>query len=283
MTGGAAFVWTIVFGAAIVAALGLWKNPSSRTVNMVIIGGGIAFPTIGLACLLVFGLTLLPDWRHDPDRLQIRVRGEQWWWRVEYRMPGQPPVVSANEIHLPAGEPVEVVLTSADVIHSFWIPAIGGKMDMIPGRTTRLLLEATRPGVYRGVCAEYCGTAHAQMAFAAMVHEPEAFAAWLDSEGQPHRQLSADGERGAALFRSAGCGSCHRVSGLSERGSVGPDLTHIGSRRTIAAGILPNDIETLEDWIARPGRMKPGAQMPSFAMLPQEEITTIAQFLSELK
>ncbi len=281
MASGAVVVWCLVMGVAIAAALGRSGRPSGRRVNLFIIGGGIVFPTLVLAALLAAGLQLLPSWQEDPGRLTIRVHGEQWWWRVLYKPADGPEVVSANEIHLPAGQEVEFLLTSADVIHSFWIPAIGGKMDMIPGRENRLLLEATKPGVYRGVCAEYCGTSHALMAFSAVVQEPEDFAAWLADRAQPAARDETS--PGAALFLESGCGACHRVAGLVEKGEVGPDLTHFGSRLTLAAGIAENTRENLVRWIADPAAMKPAAEMPAYRMLPAEELGRIADFLLGLK
>ncbi len=281
MTAGASIIWALVLGTALAATLGLFKNPTRLTPTILIVGGGVVFPTVILGILLIFGLRLLPNWQSEPDRLQIHVHGEQWWWRVAYRTPDQiEPVISANEIHLPAGQAVEFVLTSADVIHSFWIPSIGGKLDMIPGRTTRLLLEATRPGVYRGVCAEYCGTSHAKMAFAVVVHEPKDFNAWLeDRTSDPN--IGTD-DPGRKIFLSSGCAACHRIRGLTEIGSVGPDLSHIGSRRTIGAGIAENTPKNLARWITDPAHMKPVVQMPAYRALPPEDIAAIARFLSNL-
>lgn len=278
---GAVVIWLLVMGTAIAATLHLFGKPSERTVNTFIIGAGMVVPTIVLAVLLSMGLTLLPSWGEDPERLKIRVHGEQWWWRVQYQPASGPGTVSANEIHMPAGEPVEFVLTSADVIHSFWIPAIGGKLDMIPGRETRLLLEAQKPGVYRGVCAEYCGTSHALMAFAVVVHPPEEFEAWLEREGRP-ADVSWE-QRGAQLFLSSGCSGCHRIAGLADRGEVGPDLTHVGARRTIGAGIAKNTQGNLINWIADPKSMKPAAGMPSYDMLSDEELAELAGFLQALR
>lgn len=281
MTAGAVLIWIAVIGTAAAAALDIIKPPSGRAINFFIFGAGIVTPTLVLAVLLAFGLTLLPSWSEDPDRLQVHVHGEQWWWRVEYRDAGGEQAVSANEIHMPAGEPVEFVLTSADVIHSFWIPAIGGKMDMIPGRENRFLLKAEKPGIYRGVCAEYCGTSHALMAFSVIVHEPGTFKIWLSGIARP---AMVDGSsRGADLFLSSGCGSCHRIDGFAEMGDVGPDLTHIGTRRTIAAGIAPNTAANLMSWLSNPGAMKPATQMPAYHMLPENDLAQIALFLRRLK
>lgn len=279
MVAGAVVIWAIVIGIAIAAVL---RPPgSARAANLLILGGGVAFPVVVLAALLVFGLGLLPDWAESGNRLKIHVTGEQWWWRVTYERADGTTVSDSNEIHMPAGEPVEFVLTADEVIHSFWIPPIGGKMDMIPGRTNRLVLTAEKPGTYRGVCAEFCGTSHALMAFSAIVHEPDGFDAWLDAQQAP--AVVADDDvvgRGRDLFLGVGCGGCHTMRGVAEMGNVGPDLTHIGSRDTLGAGILANDPATLAAWIRDPQRLKPGAAMPAYDMLPDADIAAIAAFLA---
>ena len=190
----------------------------------------------------------------------------------------------ANEIRLPVGEPVEFELATRDVIHSFWIPSLGGKMDMIPGRTTRLRLEPTRTGVFRGTCAEFCGASHAYMSFAVVVMEKEEFAAWLAGQRAParrgHEALAA---RGEALFQANGCGACHSVRGTSARGVIAPDLTHLGSRETLGAGVLPNEAAALERWIAHPSALKPGVRMPAFGMLPKDDLRALAAYLEALE
>ncbi|MGX1099375.1 cytochrome c oxidase subunit II [Amorphus sp. MBR-141] len=279
MVVGAVAIWAIVIGIAIAAVL---RPPgSARAANALILGGGVAFPVVVLAALLTFGLGLLPDWADSGTRVKIHVTGEQWWWRVTYERADGTTVSDSNEIHMPAGEPVEFVLTADDVIHSFWIPPIGGKMDMIPGRTNRLVLTAEKPGTYRGVCAEFCGTSHALMAFSAIVHEPDGFDAWLEAQQAPAVVADDDGaRRGRDLFLGAGCGGCHTMRGVAEMGDVGPDLTHVGSRVTLGAGILPNDQATLAAWIRNPQHLKPGAAMPAYDMLPDADIAAIAAFLA---
>jgi cytochrome c oxidase subunit II len=280
MIAGGAVVWGVMIGAAVYGVLANPGEHTERRANAFIIGGGIVFPTVGLATLLAFTLRALPGVPDEDPALRVHVHGEQFWWRVVYERGGER-VTSANEIHLPAGEPVEFVLTSADVIHSFWMPTIGGKMDMIPGRTNRLVLTPTEPGVYRGQCAEFCGESHALMAFAVEVHTPEAFDQWLAAATAP---AEADAvEAGRELFLASGCGACHVVRGLVELGSVGPDLTHFGSRRTLGAGIAPNTPETVARWITDPEAMKPGVEMPAFGMLPDDEIAAIAAFLGSLE
>ena len=183
---GAAAIWATVMLIAVLAVLRPPVRGGARQADRLIVFGGVVFPTVVLAGLLTAGLRLLPDWSDSPARLQVEVTGEQFWWRVAYRRDDLPaPVRSANEIHLPAGEPVEFVLGARDVIHSFWIPSLAGKVDMVPGRETRLLVEDPQPGVYRGVCAEFCGTGHAQMAMQVVVHPPEAFERWLARRTRP--------------------------------------------------------------------------------------------------
>lgn len=277
MTIGGALVWAVVMGAAIYAVVGKRRPRSEKFADRFIFFGGVAFPTIGLAALLVVGLALLPDWAEaDQPDLRVHVMAEQFWWRFNYETP-EGLVESANELHLPVGATAEFVLESTDVIHSFWIPALGGKMDAIPGRTNLWRLTPTKPGIYRGVCAEFCGPSHALMAFQVVVHEPQDFQAWLEAEARP---ASA---RGAEAFIAAGCGACHTVRGISEAGSVGPDLTHFASRRSLGADTLPITSETLADWLVAPQHIKPGNRMPSFASLPQADRDAIIAFLMELK
>jgi len=276
MTGVGAAIWLIVIGITVYAVLGRRRPTTEWFADRFILVGGVAFPTVVLAALLVFGLSLLPSWTEDeaPD-VRIHVRAEQFWWRVGYELPDGSVIETANEVHLPLGT-TEFVLTSPDVIHSFWIPALGGKMDAIPGRTNVLRLTATRPGVYRGVCAEFCGTSHALMAFPVVVLGPEDFAAWLAGEALP-----ASGE--ADIFIANGCGACHVVRGVSETGSVGPDLTHVASRSTIGAGTLANTAENLRRWIAAPDAVKPGVHMPAFAHLTDAELDALVRFLGGLR
>jgi cytochrome c oxidase subunit 2 len=278
MMAGGAVVWCVIMGAAIYAVLGKKRPRTERFADRFVFFGGVVFPTVGLAALLVFGLALLPNWAEaDAPDLRVHVAAEQFWWRLGYEAADGTRVATANEVHLPVGATAEFVLTSTDVIHSFWIPALGGKMDAIPGRTNVLRLTPTKPGVYRGVCAEFCGPSHALMAFPVVVHEPAAYADWLEAQRQPATAS------GAEAFVAAGCGACHVVRGVSEAGSVGPDLTHVGSRRTIGAGTLDLTEANLADWLVAPDHIKPGVRMPSFATLPDAERTAIIDFLLELK
>lgn len=279
MTIGAVLIWGVVMGAAIYAVLGKKRPKTERFADRFILLGGVAFPTVVLAALLIFGLALLPDWvRSDPPDLRVHVTAEQYWWRVGYELPDGTIVNSANELHLPAGQTAEFVLNSTDVIHSFWIPNLGGKMDVIPGRTNLWRLRPTDPGVYRGVCAEFCGPSHALMAFPVVVHEPEAFEAWLAAEGEPVTPAQGHG-----LFVDAGCSACHSVRGTSATGAVGPDLTHFASRRTMAAGILPIDADTIHSWLLDPSAHKPDARMPGYDSLTQTERDSLVSYLLDLQ
>jgi cytochrome c oxidase subunit 2 len=288
------FWWMTIGGSAIfvafmalsIYALRSGREYTPRAGRLLVIGGGVVFPTVVLAALLSWGLAMLPPML-APARagsLRIAVTGEQYWWRVRYLPPGGAPVDLANEVRLPVGEPVELVLESRDVIHSFWIPSLGGKMDMIPGRTTRLVLEPTRTGELRGACAEFCGTSHALMAFAAVVEEGDAFAAWLAEQARPAR--APEGElaaRGAALFDATGCGACHTVRGTSADGVLGPDLTHVGSRRTIGAGLLAPTREGFVAWLAHTATLKPRVHMPAFGMLAAADVDALAAYLEGLR
>jgi cytochrome c oxidase subunit 2 len=286
MTVGSAVLWLAVVACAVYAARVRPAPHEERVGRALILGGGVALPLVVLTGLLVPGLAMIPALRAPAnDPLRIEVAGEQWWWRVTYHRPGMPPVESANEVRLPRDRRVELVLTSPDVIHSFWIPSLAGKVDMIPGRTNRLVLEPTRAGVFRGQCAEFCGTSHALMAFVSVVMEPDAFDAWLAHEATAAAPPAAAGPAaaGAELFAALGCGGCHAIRGTAARGVIGPDLTHVGGRETLGAGILPNDHGAFVRWIAATGDVKPDVWMPAFGMLPQGELDAIAAYLGSLR
>lgn len=285
MAAAGAVIWLLVVGLLLYALRRRRRSYGSRGPALLILWGGAVFPAVALAVLLAYVLWLMPSIRpwaaSGEGGLRIEVEGHQYWWRVVYHpADGGPRVVSANEIRLPVGERVELVLTSADVIHAFWIPALGGKMDMIPGRTNHLWLEATEPGIFRGPCTEFCGTSHALMAFSAVTMPPEDFSRWLEDRGEPSPNASATGHD---AFLRHGCGACHAVKGTEAQGQVGPDLSHIGSRLSIGAGILPNTEAALARFIAEPDKVKPGVEMPGFAMLPADEIERLAAYLRGLR
>lgn len=286
MACGGFIIWSVVVGLAWYALRIAPQPHDPWRARLWIIGGGALAPTIVLTVLLVYGLSLLPGLvRPAPEgSLQINVTGVQWWWRVEYPLGETASVELANEIRLPVGEPAQFNLASADVIHAFWIPALGGKVDMIPGRQTRLTLEPTRTGVFRGVCAEYCGASHALMAFDVVVMPRDEFDAWLEHQRQDAVEPTGSMARqGRELFFSHGCGACHTIRGSEADGVIGPDLTHVGSRQSLGAGTLDNDIAAFRRWIAHTSQAKPSVNMPDFDMLSDDELSALAGYLEGLK
>ena len=285
MTIGGALIWIAVMALAAYAPYAR-EVKSSRVQTALIVGGGVVFPVIILLVLMVFGLRELPAiLAPAPTRdLVIEISGSQWWWRVKYLRSGREPIELANEIRLPVGRRIDATLKSLDVIHSFWLPSIAGKMDMIPGRVNRIGLEPTRVGTYRGACAEFCGTSHARMNLIAVVMEPAAFNRWLDAQARP-ADTPADpvAQRGAAAFHEHGCNTCHTIRGTTALGVDGPDLTHVGGRETLAAGLLPTGQEEFRRWISSTELLKPGAHMPAFSKLPDETLHSLAAYLTQLQ
>ncbi|AWT11785.1 cytochrome c oxidase subunit II [Stutzerimonas frequens] len=286
MTGIGLLIWALVIGLALYVTRLRPAEHNVRASRWLIIGGGAVFPTLVLGALLTYSLSLMSELRPagGEPAARIEVAGEQWWWRVRYLMANGEAVELANEIRLPVGERALFRLSSPDVIHSFWIPALGGKLDMIPGRVNELILEPTETGVYRGACAEYCGTSHALMNFQVVVMEPQAYAAWLAHQATPAAPpRSAVAERGQRAFLANGCGACHAIRGTPADGRVGPDLTHVGSRLGLGADVLPNTPEAFVRWIGHTDRVKPNVKMPAFGMLPEDELAALATYLSELE
>ena len=240
--------------------------------------GGIG-PAIVLAALLIYALPTMRPRTVGPGDLRIESVGEQFWFRVRYRAPGARPVETANEVRIPVGRTVLFELTGGDVIHSFWIPGLAGKMDMIPGRVNRLPVMATRPGRFRGVCTEFCGLSHALMAFEVVAMEPAAFDRWLQEQRRP---AVASAVPGRALFAGYGCGGCHAIRGAGQGGAIGPDLTHFGARRTLGAGILPQTEDAVARFIRHPEAAKPGVRMPAFPHMPERDAVLIARYLKGL-
>jgi cytochrome c oxidase subunit 2 len=283
MTVGGLLVWAAVVGIAIYA-IRVGQSHSQRAANLLILGGGVGAPIVVLGALLAYGMPLTPKLLAVPDQGPfVRVTAKQWWWRFEYLTTGGP-IETANELRLPLGERLALQLASPDVIHSFWVPALAGKMDMIPGRITRIALEPTRLGTFRGTCAEYCGASHARMAFSVVVMEPAAFRQWLETQARPARPDSDPvTARGQSLFTANGCTACHTIRGTTAAGRIGPDLTHVGSRRRVAAEALPNDAAALARWIRESAHVKPGSRMPAFRSIPADELSALAAYLTSLK
>ncbi len=285
MLGGAVLLWVAVNGLMFYVTRLHVRPISGRLSETLIVAGGVVMPTVLLAGLLSYGLSIMPDQRAPGQGVRIEVTGHEWWWRVDYWPEGATePVASANEVVLPAGQRTEIVLRADQVIHSFWIPALGGKTDMIPGRVNRMSLHPETPGVYRGQCAEFCGDSHALMALNAVVLSPEDHAVWLAAAAAPAGPVAgAEAERGRAVFLREGCGACHTVRGTEASGNVGPDLTHVGSRTTIGAGVLPVTVEAIARWVRDPEAFKPGVQMPGYDHLSNPDLQALAVWLEGLK
>jgi cytochrome c oxidase subunit II len=231
----------------------------------------IAIPTIQV----IFRTQAAPP----RDALQVRVLGRQWWW--EFRYPTLE-VVTANELHVPAGQPVALTLDGPDVIHSFWVPMLGGKRDVVPGRLNRLIFTAETPGEYRGQCAEFCGVSHANMGMRVIVDAPDAFARWVAAQkAEPAEPAAGPAADGKAIFARSACVGCHTIRGVSS-GVLGPDLTTFGSRRTLAAGLLPVTVDTVAAWLKNPTALKPDAKMPPLG-LTDEQARAVATYLIGLK
>lgn len=218
---------------------------------------------------------------NDPNTLTIDVIGHQWWW--EYRYPDRH-FVTANELHLPAGQSVHLRLGSADVIHDFWVPQLGRKMDLIPGQTNDLWIQVDDPGIYAGSCAEYCGAQHAGMRLRVVVESPPDFANWVAGQQGGEPQLTGATERGRTLFfqGQGNCTSCHAIAGTAAKGNVGPDLSHVGSRATLAAGVITNTPDTMQRWLVNPQAVKPGNRMPNLR-LNEGDARDLAAYLESLK
>lgn len=278
----------IFLGVLLAIALAMAGGAGPRRVlssERFIAGAGIAFPVAVLSVLLIYGFVVLrAGAASNGDGLRIGVSGERWWWRVTYTAGDGTTFEAANELHVPVGEPVTLELSSPDVIHSFWAPQLAGKLDMIPGRTNRLTLTATEAGISRGQCAEYCGGAHALMSFHVVAETPEAFDAWLAREAADALPpADARAQRGAQLFQQSGCGACHTVRGTGATGTIGPDLTHVGSRHSLAAATLPNDAGAFAAWIEDNQHIKPENQMPPFDIFSAAQLADLGLYLEGLQ
>lgn len=282
-----AFVLVIVSAAIAAAIVGPASVRRTLASTRTIIGLGLVFPLVTLLMLFIYSIATtnqLLAIANDPQQPVVKVTGEQWWWRVTYTASSGGSFETANEIRVPVGQPIVFELNSADVIHSFWVPALGGKIDMIPGRTTRLRLTAERAGIYRGQCAEYCGGPHALMALRVIAAEPKQHAAWLDDQRRSASAPAGAEEReGANLFNAAGCGACHRIDGTKANGTIGPNLTHLGSR--LSVGVDHNRLtrENIVRFLSEGQTIKPRNHMPEFGFLQPTERNAIASYLLSLK
>jgi cytochrome c oxidase subunit 2 len=251
--------WVVAASVATVAILGVWLVAS------VSVGGATAAPRMA-------------------DAVTINVTGRQWWWQLEYSdtLPSNR-FRTANEVLIPVGRPVVVNVTSRDVIHSFWVPNLHGKRDLIPGYVTSLWFQADREGVYRGQCAEFCGYQHANMGLYVRAVPDSEYQAWLAAQRQPAAEPVSEQQRhGRDVFLRVTCPQCHTIRGTLAGGAYGPDLTHVGSRQRIAAGVLPNTTENLQRWIRNPHQFKPGNKMPGHD-LNDNDLRAVAEYLGSLK
>jgi cytochrome c oxidase subunit 2 len=287
MFGGAGAIFLGVMGLAVYAHLGGERLRRHLASNRFVFAGGVLFPAATLIALLIYGLVLTGARvaATPADALRIEVTGEQWWWRVHYPPSGSAPeLVTANEIRIPTGREVEIRLSSADVIHSFWVPGLAGKVDMVPGTVNRIRLRATDPGTYRGQCAEFCGGPHALMAFYVVALEPAQFEDWLAGQRQPAASaLTPLQKQGEAVFLSTGCNACHAIRGTPAVATIGPDLTHVGGRLSIAAATLPSTAASFARWIRENQHIKPGNRMPAFGILPDDQLAALGAYLEALK
>ena len=292
MLAGSAIVLVLVL-ATLVRALthrGPRTEPHSRgdtrRATRWIVAGGVVLPVLVLVPLLVVTLKTLAALSSPRDNAvpEIAITGFQWWWDVEYTG-GSPQnrLRVANELHIPVGRPVRVRLISNDVIHSFWVPALQGKMDLVPGKVNGTWIQADSAGIYRGICAEYCGLQHARMQFRVIAVPAAEYAAWFESQLRPAAApVDSLGREGQAVFMRSGCAICHAVRGTAARAASGPDLTHVASRRTLAAGTLPNTPGHLAGWVGNPQGIKPGTLMPRVPLRP-EELRALLAYLGTLR
>lgn len=252
----------------------------SRWAEPFVVVAGAVVPSLILAGIFVVSLTVMSGQSSKSEQadLVVEVVAHDWWWEVRYpeEVGG---AVTANEIHIPVGRRVELKLKSVDVIHSFWVPQLQAKTDMIPGKTTSMWIEADQPGNYRGQCAEFCGLQHANMIFFVVAQEPQAFDTWLAGQSEDVRAESQPGED---VFLSSTCVGCHTIRGTPARGVVGPDLTHLATRDTIASGVLRNTRGNLARWILDPQDVKPGVAMPP-TDLTAHELEALLDYLEGLR
>jgi cytochrome c oxidase subunit II len=289
----ASIVWAMVM-LALAGAL-WWHRSAGQGAPAVHPGGerraGIAVSAATIATVLTIGGLTLASYlatrgsSADPkEPLVIRVRAYQWWWEVSYvdRAPARN-LTTANEIHVPLGLPVSVELAAADVIHSFWVPNLAGKQDLIPGRDNRLVFTATTPGLYRGQCAEFCGLQHAHMSLFVVADSPDQFEAWRNLQlSRAIDPVTDEQKTGRQIVVGKACASCHTVRGTSASGVLGPDLTQVASRNYIAAGLLPTTRGSIAAWVADPQTIKPGNNMP-MVPLTGDELRAVSAYLASLK
>lgn len=281
---GGAVIFLLVLLVLMLALIGTPRQRAAILGERIVVLGGIVFPVVVLTALLGYGFWLARA--GEVARLGeqiIHIKGERWWWRVSYVDEQLGHIASANEIRLAAGRPVRILLTSDNVIHSFWVPALAGKVDMIPGRTNEIRFTPQKEGVYRGQCAEYCGGAHALMGLRAIVLSPEKYTEWLASVRRPPAEPKNEVERKGARSFMARCSGCHAVRGTLAGGVLGPDLTHLAARSTIGADVLPMSEAAIAAWITNNDDLKPGNLMPEYQHVSSDEVMGLTTYLGSLK
>ena len=284
--------WVLIVGSALIfigvmvlLAWAIWRGRAASEAGtrvrpaVWLVGGGLVFPAVVLVALGVYSHARTPDWlaQPPPGALVVSITAQMWWWEVRYRDPstGQD-VTLANELHLPVGRPVWLGLNSPNVIHSFWVPALGGKMDMVPGRVNHLLITPSVAGTWRGQCAEFCGEQHARMALHVVAKDAADFDRWLAAQAKPAAPAdTAALAQGRDAFAAQRCNACHTVRGEFEEGKLGPDLTHVGSRLFLGAGTLRNQPGAMAHWVADTQAIKPGARMPSSPATSLDDVTAL--------
>jgi len=293
-------VCSIVFAAVLGALVYvLWRRPRAdisalpdlsvhmkpESAAMRSVGGAVVASVLLLLLLIVASVLTDRALAHLSlrDALHVQITANQWWWEARYDDEQASNVfTTANELHIPAGRPVIFSLRSNDVIHSFWVPNLHGKKDLIPGRTATLQLQADRPGVYRGQCAEFCGLQHSFMALRVVVESQAQYEPWAQGQRQPAPEPNDESkQRGRDLFLGTSCAMCHAIQGTDASARRGPDLTHLASRQTIAAGTLHNTPDNLARWIRNPQQFKPGANMPA-TNLSDDELKALVAYLVSL-
>lgn len=239
-----------------------------------------AIPALILAVVLFLTIRTLYDIRPPGgDPLEVRVIAHQWWWEIDYPNEG---FITANELHVPVGETVIVQLQSADVVHSFWVPSLSPKMDAIPGRTQTVWFQALQPDIYGGNCSEFCGIAHAWMRFRVYAQSPADYQAWVKAQQRPAAGAGGPAALGEQIYFSQTCGSCHAIAGTASNGQSAPNLTHMGSRWTIGAGVLDNIPDNMQRWLEDPQAVKPGTQMPNYHFTP-DQARALAAYMESLR
>jgi cytochrome c oxidase subunit 2 len=286
-------MWVLIFWVAArrrgtLAEHAPYDAPSDKRWMII---GGFLVPTIILCTIFVLTLNTMKAFPMGDNEMHagpptITITGHQWWWEIEYHIGPDVSahVLDANELHIPAGQPIDIRLRTHDVIHSFWVPRLHGKVDMMPGYDNRIRIQADQPGWYRGECGEYCGPQHAHMILLVDVQPKAEFDAWLAQARQPAAApASAEAARGEQVFMTSACVLCHTIRGTGARGNVGPDLTHIGSRRGLAANTYPNSRGFIDGWVTHAQTMKPDSQMPNITAFTGDELRALVTYLEGLK